>query len=221
MREIAVFGGPGSGGMVVQSARRQAAAGADVVIAGLLNDQLAVGEMVAGAKVLGGFAGWRTLPDATRFVAPLHKAKLMQQRVARIRGLKIPANRWASIVDPHAIIADDGELGEGSFLGPFGLLDAGAKLGRHAALWPAAQVGHDCIAEDFVFVGRGAIVCGRCRIGLGAYIGAGAVVSDGVTLGRFCVVGVGAVVARDVPDHAIVAGRPAQIIGRLDPRDDP
>ena len=221
MREIAVFGGPGSGAMVVQSVRRQAAAGAGVAAAGLLNDQLAAGETVAGARVLGGFDSWRELSEATGFIAPLHKAKVMQQRVARIRALQIPAARWASVVDPAAIVADDAKLGEGSFLGPFALIDAGVTVGRHVALWPAAQLGHDCAADDFAFVGRGAVICGRCRIGIGAYVGAGAVVSDGLTLGRFCVVGVGAVVVRDVPDHAIMAGRPAQIIGRLDPRDDP
>ena len=64
-------------------------------------------------------------------------------------------------------------------------------------------------------------MCGRCRLGTGAYVAAGAVVSDGLALGRFSVIGAGAVVVRDVPDHAIVAGCPARIIGRLDPRDDP
>ena len=221
MREIAVFGGPGSGAMVVQSVQRQAAAGEAVALKGVLNDQLAIGADVAGTRVLGVFDSWRTLPDRTEFIAPLHKAKVMQGRVARIVSLQIPSARWAKVIDPNAIVAQDATVGEGSYLATFALVDAGTTAGRHLGLWPAAQLGHDCTVEDFVFVGRGAIVCGRCRIGTGAYVGAGAVVSDGLTLGRFCVVGAGAVVVRDVPDHAVVAGRPARIISRLDPRDDP
>ena len=187
----------------------------------MLNDQLAVGVEVAGAPVLGAFDSWRTLPDRTEFIAPLHKAKAMQGRVARIVSLQIPSARWAGVIDPNAIVAQDAAVGEGGYLAPFALVDAGTTVGRHLGLWPGAQLGHDCTVDDFVFVGRGAIVCGRCRIGIGAYVGAGAVVSDGLTLGRFCVVGAGAVVVRDVPDHAVVAGRPARIISRLDPRDDP
>ena len=221
MREIAVFGGPGSGAMVVQSVQRLGAAGEDFSASGLLNDQLAIGTAVAGSPVLGTFDSWRTLPAGTAFIAPLHKARAMQARAARILSLQVPAARWANVVDPNAIVAPDAAVGEGSYLAPFALVDAGARVGRHAGLWPAAQIGHDCVAEDFVFVGRGAIVCGRCTIGVGSYIGAGAVVSDGLKLGRFCVVGAGAVVVRDVPDHAVVAGRPARVIGRLDPHDDP
>jgi sugar O-acyltransferase (sialic acid O-acetyltransferase NeuD family) len=221
MREIAVFGGPGAGAMVVQSLQRLGVAGKGVAVSGLLNDQLAVGTAVAGTPVLGAFDSWRALSAGTAFIAPLHKAKAMQSRAARILSLQIPSERWAKVIDPNALVAGDAEVGDGSYLAPFALVDAGARVGRHAGLWPAAQIGHDCVTDDFVFAGRGAIVCGRCTIGVGCYIGAGAVVSDGLKLGRFCVVGAGAVVVRDVPDHALVAGRPARVIGRLDPRDDP
>jgi len=220
-REVVVFGGPGSGAMVAQSLRRLTAAGEAIEAAGVLNDQLPIGTTVGGATVVGTFNAWDELPAHVGFIAPLHKAKVMQARIARILSLAIPPQRWVSVNDPNALVADDAEIGAGSYLAPFGLVDAGARVGRHAGIWPAGQIGHDCVAEDFVFVGRGAIVCGRCRLGTGAYVAAGAVVSDGLALGRFSVIGAGAVVVRDVPDHAIVAGCPARIIGRLDPRDDP
>jgi acetyltransferase-like isoleucine patch superfamily enzyme len=220
-REVVVFGGLGAGAMVVQSVRRLAAAGAAIEAAGVLNDQLSIGTSISGAAVVGAFDSWRQLPDHVGLIAPLHKAKAMQARVARILGLGVPLQRWIGVNDPNAVAAEDAEIGVGSYLAPFSVVDTGARVGRHAGIWPAGQIGHDCLTEDFVFVGRGAIVCGYCRIGIGAYVGAGAVVSDGLALGRFCVVGAGAVVVRDVPDHAIVAGRPAQIIGRLDSHDDP
>ena len=47
----------------------------------------------------------------------------------------------------------------------------------------------------------------------GASIGAGAVVVAGRDVGRFATVGAGAVVTRDVPDHALVAGNPARLLG--------
>jgi acetyltransferase-like isoleucine patch superfamily enzyme len=49
----------------------------------------------------------------------------------------------------------------------------------------------------------------------GASIGAGAVVLPGVTIGRWALVGAGAIVTRDVPDHALVTGNPARLVGRV------
>jgi UDP-2-acetamido-3-amino-2,3-dideoxy-glucuronate N-acetyltransferase len=47
----------------------------------------------------------------------------------------------------------------------------------------------------------------------GATIGANATVVCGHTIGRYAFIGAGAVVTRDVPDHALVLGSPARIVG--------
>ncbi len=47
----------------------------------------------------------------------------------------------------------------------------------------------------------------------GAILGANATIVCGVTIGRHALVGAGAVVTRDVPDHAVVVGSPAERIG--------
>jgi acetyltransferase-like isoleucine patch superfamily enzyme len=47
----------------------------------------------------------------------------------------------------------------------------------------------------------------------GASIGSNATIVCGVVIGAKALVGAGAVVTRDVPDHAIVAGVPARVIG--------
>jgi UDP-2-acetamido-3-amino-2,3-dideoxy-glucuronate N-acetyltransferase len=47
----------------------------------------------------------------------------------------------------------------------------------------------------------------------GASIGAGCVVLPGVTIGRWAMVGAGSVVTSDVPDHGLVHGTPARLVG--------
>jgi UDP-2-acetamido-3-amino-2,3-dideoxy-glucuronate N-acetyltransferase len=47
----------------------------------------------------------------------------------------------------------------------------------------------------------------------GATLGANSTIVCGVTIGRFAFVGAGAVITRDVPDHALMVGVPAQQIG--------
>ena len=51
------------------------------------------------------------------------------------------------------------------------------------------------------------------HIGKGSWIASGAIITGGVTTGDNVIVAAGAVVTKDVPDHAIVAGIPAKIIG--------
>ncbi len=54
----------------------------------------------------------------------------------------------------------------------------------------------------------------RSRIGAGCWLGTGVVVLPGTTLGRNVVVAAGSVVRGEVPDHAVVAGVPAEVIRR-------
>ncbi|MFN8502609.1 DapH/DapD/GlmU-related protein [Kouleothrix sp.] len=54
---------------------------------------------------------------------------------------------------------------------------------------------------------------GQTQVRYGAALGAGTVVVTGVTIGRWALVGSGSVVTHDVPDHAVVVGNPARVIG--------
>ncbi|MEO5339198.1 MAG: N-acetyltransferase [Magnetococcus sp. MYC-9] len=49
----------------------------------------------------------------------------------------------------------------------------------------------------------------------GASVGANATIVCGVSLGSYCMIGAGAVVTMDIPDHALVVGNPARIIGHV------
>jgi len=59
---------------------------------------------------------------------------------------------------------------------------------------------HGCVVEDGALVGMGAVLLSGCRIGRGALVAAGAVVREGF----------------EVPEGSVVAGVPAQVVGRVD-----
>ena len=207
---VAILGGRGSGEIAADIIDRQARAGRLIELVGYLNDALPPGEELLGGNVIGPFAAWQDLADDIRIAAPLHKAKAAAERMERLTSLGIPDNRLATLVDPLAAVAAQTELAPGALVGAHAVVGPSVSMGSLLSLWPAAQLGHDVQAEDFVFVGRAAIVSGYCRLGCGAYVGPGAIVLEGRRVGRFAVVGAGAVVSKDVPDGSVVAGNPAR-----------
>ena len=211
--KIAIFGGRGSGEDAAHSILRIAAGGTPATFAGYLNDELAAGTPLLGGRVIGRFEDWTTLPEDVSFVAPLHRAGEMPARIARVEGLGVPKERWATVIDPGAALAQNATIGGGAVLGPFAVVAPGATLGMHSVVRAQAQVSHDATLGDFVFIGGGSVVSGYCTLHTGAYLGPGAVLRDRITVGRFAVVGIGAVVTADVPDFAVVAGNPARPLG--------
>jgi acetyltransferase EpsM len=209
---IAILGGRGAGEIAAQIIGRQSRAGSPFELVGYLNDAVPPGEKMLGGAVIGGFDSWRSLGEHIVFVTPLHKAKAMSARLERIASLGIPDDRFATLIDPMAIVAETATVSPGAVIGAFAIVGPSVSIGRLVSLWPAAQLGHDVEIEDFVFIGRSAIVSGYCTLATGAYVGPGAVIREGCRIGRFAVVGAGAVVAKDVPDGAVFAGNPARAV---------
>lgn len=56
-------------------------------------------------------------------------------------------------------------------------------------------------------------------IGNNSWIGARATILPGIIIGNFCVVAAGSVVTKDIPDYSVVAGVPAKVIKKLNPKD--
>lgn len=51
------------------------------------------------------------------------------------------------------------------------------------------------------------------KIETGAAVGAGALIDPGLTIGKWAMIGAGSVVTHDVPDHGLVVGNPARLVG--------
>lgn len=87
----------------------------------------------------------------------------------------------------------------------------GCMLANHAYLTDADW--HDIHDRTSAPGGTAPIVLER-----GAWIGDSAIVCKGVRIGENSIVGAGAVVTRNVPPNVIVAGNPARIVKKLDPK---
>jgi UDP-2-acetamido-3-amino-2,3-dideoxy-glucuronate N-acetyltransferase len=119
-----------------------------------------------------------------------------------------------------ARIGSDCNIGEGAFV------EGGASLGNGVTVKNGVLIWDRVTIEDDVFLGPGVVFTNDLRprahikrhgadlvpttVLQGATLGAGTIVVCGVTIGRHAFSAAGSVIARDVADHAFVAGNPAR-----------
>lgn len=132
-------------------------------------------------------------------------------------------------------VGDDTRIGSFVEIQKHAVVGARCKISSHTFICEGVAI------EDEVFVGHGvmfindryprATAAGRpqteadwavvpTRVKRGASIGSGAVILCGRTIGTGAMVGAGAVVTHDVPDHGLVYGVAARVIGDVRRREE-
>jgi UDP-2-acetamido-3-amino-2,3-dideoxy-glucuronate N-acetyltransferase len=126
-------------------------------------------------------------------------------------------------------------IGDDSRIGSFVEIQKNAIVGARCKISSHSFICEGVTIEDEVFVGHGVMFTNdrfpratnpdgspmsdedwQVEVTLvkkRASIGSGATIVPGITIGEQALVGAGAVVTKDVPDFAIVAGVPAQVVG--------
>lgn len=125
----------------------------------------------------------------------------------------IPPNKY----NPHAWIINDPEIGEGTWIGAFTVLDGigGLRIGKHCDISCGVHIlSHstvkrcvtereyqkideaETVIEDHVFIGENATILQGVRIGHHSIIAAGAVLKEHTV----------------IPPYSLVAGVPARMI---------
>lgn len=115
-----------------------------------------------------------------------------------------------SLIHESAIIDSTVELGRGVQIHAGVIVSPCAKIGDFCILNTRSVVEHDCILNDAVEVGPGAVLCGNVTAQAGAWIGASSVVRQKINIGAHTIIGAGAVVVKDIAAHQIVVGTPAR-----------
>lgn len=116
----------------------------------------------------------------------------------------------ATVIHPAATLGSDVSVGAGSVVCAGARVTTNIELGRHVHLNPNVTIGHDTTLRDFVSMNPASSVSGDCMVDDQVLIGVGAVVLNRITVGRAAVVGAAACVVRDVPPEVVVKGVPAR-----------
>jgi acetyltransferase-like isoleucine patch superfamily enzyme len=170
----------------------------------------------------------------------LQSKETINKKDFRMPIVKVRRGANVEITHPNLVNLFECCIGEGTRIGPFVDIQKNAQIGAWCDVRCHARICEGAVIEDNVFVGPGASIAGplypRAQertvdddddfefgdqltvVKQSASIGTNATILAGVTVGCGALVGAGSVVTRNVPDHYIVAGVPARVIGKVNVR---
>ncbi|MFK4100488.1 acetyltransferase [Streptomyces sp. NPDC019531] len=199
----------GAGGFARETAQAVTHLG-EFELLGHLDDNADLhGTEVDGVPVLGGCDLVHELPEA-RVVICVGNPRDYAVRARLVRRLGLPADRYATVVHPTAVVSATSEIGPGSVLLAHCALTAAVRVGAHVAVMPHVVLTHDDVVGDYVTVTSGVRLGGNVRLERGAYVGSGALVREGTTIGAWSQIGMGSAVLGDVPPGEVWVGSPAR-----------
>ena len=181
-------------------------------VLGFLDDRhVELPRTIGGAPMLGGIDDIPLYPDAQVLVC-VGSGAHRERVVARLDGLGVDAERYATIVDPSVRNPGACPVGVGSILLAGVVITADAVIGAHVVAMPRVTITHDCLIDDFATLAAGVALGGGVRIGRGAYLGMNCSVRQGVSIAPRATVGMGAVVLRDIHHPGTWVGVPARLL---------
>lgn len=122
------------------------------------------------------------------------------ERLCRI-GFELPV-----IVSPLAHVSRHAEVGNGSIIMHYAMVNAGARVGSNCIINTAGVIEHDSQVGDHCHISTGAILNGGVRVGAGCFVGSRSVVREGCSIGEGSVIGAGLTVRRDVMTGTVFTG---------------
>ena len=106
------------------------------------------------------------------------------------------------IVHPNVVIANEVQIGEGTFIAAGAVINPGTKIGKNVIVNTHSSIDHDCELGDFVHIAPGATLSGTVKIGNETHLGTGANVIQGSNIGEKCMIAAGATIRCNMPNDS-------------------
>ena len=150
-----------------------------------------VGHAFNGHPVLGTSEILALHPDAA--VVPDNEFK---------ENVDLPRERWATLVDPSAVVSRTATIGVGCVIYPNCFIGLHARLGDRVFMLSGCTVNHDDHIENDVVMASGVTLAGVVTVESGCYLGQSCTIRQYLKIGKNSLVGMGSVVVKDVPSNS-------------------
>lgn len=111
------------------------------------------------------------------------------------------------IIDPSAVVSENAEFGEGTFVGKLAVVNVGAKVGKMVIVNTKALIEHECNVKDFTHIAVGAVLCGGVNVDEGCLIGAGAIVLQSLRIKRRSIIGAGTTITKNIGETRVMRNK--------------
>lgn len=129
-----------------------------------------------------------------------------------IEKLKESTVKFATLIDPSALISKRVEIGEGTIICANSIITVDIKIGEHVIINLDCTIGHDDIIDDFVTIYPSVNVSGNVYLGECCELGTGMQIIQGKRVVGNTIIGAGTVVVRDIETSGTYVGSPAKKI---------
>jgi sugar O-acyltransferase (sialic acid O-acetyltransferase NeuD family) len=116
--------------------------------------------------------------------------------------------RFFTFIHPTALLMDNIEIGEGSFIGAYSILTTNIKIGKHSILNRGNHIGHDCIIGDYFSAMPGSIVSGNVTINDLVYMGNNSSIREKLSVHSLSTIGMNSAVVKHIEETGVYVGCP-------------
>ena len=117
--------------------------------------------------------------------------------------------QFFTFIHPTALLMEDIEIGEGSFIGAYSILTTNIKIGKHAILNRGNHIGHDCQIGNYFSAMPGAIVSGNVKIYDLVYMGNNSSIREKLSIHSLTTIGMNSAVVKHIEESGVYVGCPA------------
>lgn len=167
---------------------------------------------------------WGTKEDAYNVVGDCNYLKTLGDvyavcAVGSVRGRKLIIDKlkdsnvkFATVIDPAAIVSNRVEIGEGTIICAGTIITVDIEIGNHVIINLDCTLGHDDVIADYVTVYPSVNISGNVTVGECSELGTGMQIIQGKNIAPNTIVGAGAVVVKDLNESGTYVGSPAKRI---------
>ncbi len=167
------------------------------------------GSIINDKPILGGFDWLEEHANevyVTCGVGPPHQRYQLIQRASKLNC------QFITLIHPSAITTRWTTMGAGVVITAGCILTNQIQIGNHVHINLDCTVGHNAILQDFVTLAPGVHISGNITLETGCYIGTGANIIEKLRVGEWSTIGAGSVIVKDVPANSTVVGVPGKAI---------